>query len=215
MAYHLKRKESVAKGIERVALEQFAIALRAVRPGQGDDGTHNARKALKKLRALLRLTRSSMPDAVFIQENMTFRDAGRILSPVRDVGTLVTAVHSLEQHVTTPSDLRTLLAHVDSHRRQVHREFFANDAMLHAVHDEIDRARDRLDDWKLWRVDDDTLEDGLDRSYRRARRTLSVALRSTREEAWHEWRKRVKDVWYHMRLLSRAWQAVLDTVVMR
>ena len=45
---------------------------------------HEARKDLKKLRALLRMTRGELGDATFRRENPCFRDAGRELAGVRD-----------------------------------------------------------------------------------------------------------------------------------
>lgn len=53
------------------------------------------------------------------------------------------------------------------------------------------------------------IDAGLERSYRRGR----DGFRSLGDEpsafALHEWRKRVKDLWYQLRLLPPVWPAVL------
>ena len=38
---------------------------------------------------------------------------------------------------------------------------------------------------------------------------MSVAARHPRPEHFHEWRKRVKDHWYHIRLLEDVWSDVM------
>jgi CHAD domain-containing protein len=50
---------------------------------------------------------------------------------------------------------------------------------------------------------------GLERAYRRGRRDLRRVRQDASDEAVHEWRKRVKDLWYQLRLLRNAWPAPL------
>jgi len=50
---------------------------------------------------------------------------------------------------------------------------------------------------------------GVERAYRRGRRAFAVADDDPTTENLHEWRKRVKDLWYHQRLLRPAWPSVL------
>ena len=51
---------------------------------------------------------------------------------------------------------------------------------------------------------------GVERSYRRARRTFRQAYENNTDEAFHEWRKTVQQHWRHMQLISRAWPDVLS-----
>src|SRR4051812_49346273 len=95
MAYHLKRREHVAGGIHRIALEQLDDALRQMRRPRGEEAVHEARKAVKKIRALLRLVQSDVDDAVFDRENAALREIGRRLSAIRDADVLVSVVKSL------------------------------------------------------------------------------------------------------------------------
>jgi hypothetical protein len=61
---------------------------------------------------------------------------------------------------------------------------------------------------RCWHVDDDgfdAIEPGVKKSYKGAQRAMIVASNAPSPEAIHEWRKRVKDHWYHSRLLSEIW----------
>jgi CHAD domain-containing protein len=51
---------------------------------------------------------------------------------------------------------------------------------------------------------------GLRRAYARGRRRMAEAQAETTDERLHEWRKRSKDLWYHLRLLRPAWRPVLE-----
>ena len=67
---------------------------------------------------------------------------------------------------------------------------------------ELAAVRGRIGDWRLteggWRA----LEEGLGRSYRDGRKAFRRARDHRSGAVWHEWRKRVKDLWYQQRLLS-------------
>lgn len=53
------------------------------------------------------------------------------------------------------------------------------------------------------------LEPGLRRQYGAGREALAALRRAAPDEAWHDWRKRTKDHWYHLRLLHEAWPEVM------
>jgi CHAD domain-containing protein len=54
---------------------------------------------------------------------------------------------------------------------------------------------------------------GLRESYKRALDAGRAAARSRHDDRWHEWRKRVKDLWYHLRLVRAVWPTVLDGAI--
>jgi CHAD domain-containing protein len=54
------------------------------------------------------------------------------------------------------------------------------------------------------------LLDGFATSYERGRRAFHAAVADPEDEPMHEWRKRAKDFWYHLRLLRDAWPKVTE-----
>ena len=76
-AYRLKPKESLPEGIPRVArgrIDHAVDELRGKTDSSADEAVHEARKDLKKLRALLRLARGELGESSFARENTCFRD---------------------------------------------------------------------------------------------------------------------------------------------
>jgi len=73
----------------------------------------------------------------------------------------------------------------------------------------LDAVAARVGDWPLERCDHDTLVHGATRAYRRGRAALAAVEKAPSVERLHDLRKRVKDLWYHGRLLEEAWPRVV------
>jgi CHAD domain-containing protein len=73
-------------------------------------------------------------------------------------------------------------------------------------------ARGRVDGWPLERDSFAALGRGLERSYRRGRRDFRAVRSSPSVEGLHEWRKRVKELWYQHTLLRSLWPPVMRAV---
>ena len=90
--YRLHDREAAAEGVRRVARGQLDLATEALEDGSAqnrDEAVHEARKALKRLRALVRVARDELGDDVYRRENVAFRDAGRKLAGSRDAAVVI------------------------------------------------------------------------------------------------------------------------------
>ena len=72
--------------------------------------------------------------------------------------------------------------------------------------DALSKAANRAAAWPVDDADAETLWQGAEHAYRCGRKELAAAVRDPSPERLHEWRKRVKDLWYHHRLLRDVWQ---------
>jgi CHAD domain-containing protein len=209
-AYRLEPKEPLPEGIARIARGRIDHAIDELR-GNSDstpeEAVHEARKDLKKVRALLRMARGELGESTFARENACFRDAGRELAAARDSDVMLDTLKALELPNGRGWELRkTLKAHRARDGGGDRRAAATRaEAMLR-------EARGRVDDWPLEHDSFEALEDGLERSYRRGRRDFRAARGDPSVEALHEWRKRVKDLWYHHTLLRQLWPPVMQAV---
>jgi hypothetical protein len=94
----LGREETLAMGVRRVALEQFELAAQGFFDGEEHflRSVHEARKAGKRIRALLRLVRYELPGKIFTYEDRVVRDTGRMLAPTRAAVSVVNAAEVIE-----------------------------------------------------------------------------------------------------------------------
>lgn len=173
---------------------------------------HNARKGLKRLRALLRLVRPAIAEPQFRRENLRLRDISRRLSGTREV------------HVMRQS-LETLRGVPGAGLVQRRRALDALEALIaaHSVDqgEEVRpgvaaKARAELDAGRaFWRSPglftgacdavDAAIVAGSAATYRRCRRAFATAIGAGGDEDFHEARKAIQYHWRHMVLLAPAW----------
>jgi CHAD domain-containing protein len=209
-AYRLKAGEPLPEGIALIAhgrLDHAIAELRGKSDSSAEEAVHEARKDLKKLRALIRMTRGELGEETFRRENACFRDAGRELAGVRDDDVLLDTLSALDLPAGMGWELRKALQ-----EQRAMEDGDARRAAAAGVVAMLHEARGRVDDWPLERDSFDALRDGLERTYRRGRRDFREARRDPTVEALHEWRKRVKELWYHHTLLRSLWPPVMQVV---
>jgi CHAD domain-containing protein len=212
MPFRIRRKKSVQKSVRRIALEQIDRAIREVLDEELNrhEAVHQVRKRCKKLRGLIRLVRPSFKD--YQRENKYFRDAARELSYVRDAQSIIECYDGLMDHFRDQVNL----AAFDSIRRQLaeRRQEVADDVVglqerLDEFLGKMREARQRAGSWKIKDKEFSAVAGGLCKTYGRGRNALHAAYAEPSDESFHEFRKRAKYHWYHLRLLRRIWRDML------
>jgi CHAD domain-containing protein len=166
------------------------------------EATHDARKAIKKERSLLRLARAAMAPAERRRDNEALRAAARELSGARDADVLISTVDDLAGRFSGQLPAATF-ADIRRHLVQSrHADGSADSPGLSRSVAILRQVRAHADEWHMRRNGWKAIESGLLRSYRRGRKLLAQAQRDRSTETWHSWRKRVKDLWYQERLLT-------------
>lgn len=203
MPYRFTPKDkSVARAVRRIARARFAASAGLVETGRLPQAelVHELRTNVKKVRALLRLVRPNFRD--YATENAALREAARMLTALREAEVMGQTFDSVAAHVHTPTDALIAL------RAQVVRPAAGPDdaqALLQAHADAIAKIDRRARDWKVAGDGFGALEAGLERSWTAAQKAMRAARSDPSGEALHLWRKRVKDHWYHARLLQPIW----------
>ena len=214
-SYRLEDGEKPSAGIERIALGRIENALDEI-GGSGSDGfaesVHEARKDLKKVRGVLRLVRDEIGDEPYRRENERFRDAGRVLSGARDAEVKLETIDALREHddeAPTKTALRPYIRALERERDELASEDEERAALTVRVETELEAGLAALDDWVPQTDGWQLVGEGLARSYRRGRSRFADSREDPSAENVHEWRKRAKDLWYHLRILTPVWPEVV------
>ena len=214
MEYRLKQGESVPEGVRRMAAAQLdkALAHLGCQEGERDKNMHEARKATKRLRALVRLVRCDLGDGVYALENQCYRNAGQRFSGLRDaavlIGTLDRLVESLGKDVPKSRFARVRTWLVERRDRAYGQADSSNRAVQEVIAD-LAQARERLERWNLQHQGWGGIRVGLQRIYACGRRDFAAAYALPSDEAFHDWRKQVKYLWYHTQILENIWPSVM------
>jgi CHAD domain-containing protein len=208
--YRLRRKEPTAYGVRRVARGRLEDAVEELRDEDADptEAVHEARKDMKKLRSALRLVRPVLGDRDYDRENSRYREAARKLSGVRDAQVRAETIDGLAARFDDDPPpggweaARSALA-ADERPEDL-------GALREQAATEIEAGRRNLTNLSLDADGAALLRPGLKRAYDRGRKRFRQAAAEPSDEHLHEWRKRAKDLWYHLRLVRPGWRPVLE-----
>lgn len=217
MGYVIEIGEQPEAAIKRIAKEQLADAGQQLR-GEGrekrEEAIHEARKDFKKLRAVIRIVRPRLGEDVFQTENAAYREAGQLLAPMRDSYARIEAIDVLIKElddVDLKKAARVIRKQLSKEYQSVRRDFLKNEEPVQKVLAMIEDAEKRVDDWLISKSDFRAFKKGIKRVYQRGQDAMAVAFdEPTNIEHFHDWRKRVKYLMYHTRILMPLWKPILE-----
>jgi len=205
MAYRLKPRETIAHGLRRLARDE----LQSARDGLGggsvppDTAIFEARKSLKKVRTIRDLIAAD-EGAHLNRAKKMLRRVNRRLSTLRDADALLDILKKLRRSNPRLFDEHTF-ARV---RRRLanHKRASMAAAADTGAWDSVDRdlraLRRNAKRWQPKHRRFRALGEGLRVTLRKGRQALERAQRRQRADDFHEWRKRVKALWYDLRLIE-------------
>ncbi len=205
--------EDLSAGVHRLLLASVDRAASRVSTGT-DGGFHDARKALKRARALLRLIGKNAEGARYSGERTALRDAARVLGPARDSYVLMRTLEDVRERapdgIHRPAFIPVAEAlrrhHADEHDRLIADGLIPVMRALRAISRRI--AANPPSGPGPSRSGADavtTIGRGLRREYKRGRSWMEGVARAPSDENLHEWRKSVKYLRYQLEALEPRW----------
>jgi CHAD domain-containing protein len=209
MTFRLEAEETLATGLGRAAAEEIRRARGALAAeADPEAGVLEARKSLKKVRAVLRLSRAPLGKRRFRATNHWYRDLTRQLAEQRAGAVRVETLEGLAEGLNGQAPIRVLQA---SRRRLVPRRRRFDDATVRAeVAEALAEAWPGIEALPLEGFE--AVRPGLTRTYRKGQKWMRKAIEKPSAAAFHNWRKRVKDLWYQIRLFGNAWPESLGSL---
>ncbi|MBD1915060.1 MULTISPECIES: CHAD domain-containing protein [Cyanophyceae] len=217
MPYRFFTDSTVETNVQRIFNEQIGKAAQELSEGMGDDpekAIHNTRKRLKKGRSLLRLVRRSIGEKTYQRENDQLRSIGQALAPARDgavyqktLGDLI-KIYGISLENKGLSELQDSLANLYQSKLKALRE---RDNAIAPILADLEASKDRLSQLTLHQTGWKAISKSLEQIYRQGQDRFHAAYKDGDDEVFHDWRKRVKDLWYNSCLLKQAWPPVMET----
>ncbi|MBZ8178689.1 CHAD domain-containing protein [Oscillatoria salina] len=212
MSYQFQAEDlTIATGIKRIAAEELESAIAKLKGETEDDpneAVHDSRKSLKKLRAVLRLVRAEIGEERYQQENVCFRDAGRELSDVRDAQVLIETFDKLIDYFRTylvPDAFQEIRQNLVTNYEIVSSKILEKEDKTKEVAGILAEAKNRVDCWEIENNNWSALSGGLKKIYKRGSSAFELINEEPSVANFHEWRKQVKYLWYHLRILTPIW----------
>jgi CHAD domain-containing protein len=204
--YVFHKSESVTNAAQRVARELLDDTLKTIRDPKVtlDVRTHEARKAIKKLRGMLRLVEPKSkrgPNERAIDKEL--RDAARKLAPFRDSDVMQAALQTAAKssHGLIDEDVAEKIHACITESAPVEKSMQAVSLALYAT--DVTSIADRVAASEILTRNLKSLEASYLKTCNHAYTLLEKVLAGkASEEEFHEWRKFVKYHFYHTRLLA-------------
>ncbi len=199
--FRVKKNEPLADGLRRVFCGQLDKALGQIEERPDKNSTvHDVRRTVKKLRALLRLIRDVIGDEVHAAEDERLGAAARSIGGVRDAQMRLKTVEQLGRRfsgrrsafVSTREILKAELARLAS----------ADTGSIRETSEKLETAKAQAGGWFPADIKWRQIRSGLRAIYKEGCQTFRKADASRAPEPVHEWRKRVKTLYYQFQLLE-------------
>jgi CHAD domain-containing protein len=197
MSYRIAKGESLAEAFGRIAAEEMDLAMAQLGRRNRGEAVHNARKALKRLRALLRSLRVAFPRKLFRAENRRLAAAGRKISPLRDLHVQLRTLGKLRGTAGPAYDRieRQLRRRQTSYIRRI-------PALRKTVRGMLQDSRQSIASLPMGHATPADLTAGLQRIYKQGRSAFKTARRNPTAQNLHESRKKAKLLGYGFELIE-------------
>jgi CHAD domain-containing protein len=205
MDFRLHRDEPLPAGVRRLAAHQLENAISQIETlgPEWEAQVHEARKALKRLRALACLVRAELGAEAMCWENRSLGLAARLLAGPRDAAALVECLDHLDawSGKTHPRVRAWLVARKG--------QSGAKPAVGGEVLDALRWAQVRVEQWPLQGQGWETIGPGVQWVYAQGRLFMRLAQAEGGEERFHRWRRYAKYGWYHTQILGELWPPLM------
>ena len=210
--FGLLAEETAAQGLRRIVLAQLDLAIELLR-GQADtppaQAVHETRKAIKRLRALMRLLEGEIGAKQAARERRNLSDVAHHLAGARDAEVMVDTLEDLiARHPRKLGRRRGTIAlreHLREQRRAATARALDDAAARERAARELSALRVRVTGWRLHERQSarKLTKPGLTHIYRAGRdRGKLAARRRPARRALHKWRKQVKDLRYALEAIE-------------
>jgi hypothetical protein len=206
VAFRLKPDQPIADEIKRIVGRQFELAageLKDIGNPSSDAAIHHARRRVKKIRAVIRLARPAL-GSEFRPLDRRLRRTVRLLAPVADGQGVVHALDELADKYREdfpPPVFETIRAGLVEREARADRKAKV-ERVLQRVSETLQKERRQIGRWRLRGGGFRRIAAGLEASFRRSKKAMAAAAEHPTADNYHYWRRRVKDHWFHVRLIA-------------
>jgi len=206
--FAIDNQEELKEGIIRVLSEQCAyISDQTAIPENIDRSVHEMRKALKRIRAVLRLVRWDIGEELFNRENLRFRSLSRQLSDLRDYHVMISYLadnFSSEELKISEDGYISLINYLNVVKEDELKRLIDNQT-LENINEQVQMATVDFNNYPLHSLGPHTIRQGVTKIYSQCLKKMEQTQLMLDDLPLHELRKRVKYLLNQMTLMQEVW----------
>jgi len=205
VGFRLKSGQSVSNEIRRIVLQQLDRAtseLTSIGDPESDEAIHDARRRVKKIRAIIRLVRPVLDKEH--RADPALRQVSKLLAPVADGQGVIDTLNQMSKRYRRelpPKMAEAIRSDLVDRGRRIDTQA-SKEGVLEKAQMTLRAERQRVKKWKISADGFRAVAPGLKASVRRARGAMVDAWLHPTASHHHTWRRHVKNHWFHVRLLG-------------
>ncbi|WP_185968828.1 CHAD domain-containing protein [Carboxylicivirga sp. M1479] len=212
--YAIDNEEELKEGLTRVLIEQYAFIIDQITiPLNIDSTVHQIRKALKRIRAVLRLVRWDIGEELYQSENMRYRDLARQISKLRDYHVIISYLADIfeaEELQIPESQFIQLMSHLNG-EKEIELKRLVNEQTLETLKDQMELAIKDVQSYPFDFLGPHTIRQGVTNAYSQCLNKMTKTQLKLGDQPLHELRKRVKYLLNQMNLIREVWPDFFTT----
>jgi CHAD domain-containing protein len=207
MLYCLKPGKPLVDSVRKIGSEH-AVGILSYLSGNVSQGEkiHQARKAIKRLRALLGLIRPAISNSVYRTSQEDLKKVARSVAGLRDAQAMLGTVTKIGVHDPTLGAgpvAKALRARLEEQCKPCGHK--VDRSVMTAARRTVKKVGEAFQQLSISDESFLPIARSLENNYRNALQAFAYALENGKDEAFHEWRKRVQRHWRYLQLLEAAW----------
>jgi CHAD domain-containing protein len=203
----IHEKEEFEQGVIRLFLSLHEESARLVLlKSHQHKSVHELRKNIKKIRGILRLVRHEIGQKKYEEMNTYYREMAAEVAVLRDDTSQIELLEGMMESVKSNQVRKSIskaIRQVQAKRKKEFHNFYAQKKQL-----KVNRSfKEKMAEYKGLIVlgnPEKFILKSLRKTYRGARQALKMARKSNDKEVYHDLRKQVKYLMYHLMTLSSA-----------
>ena len=210
MNYRFEIGNSIEHEIKRVMLERFDQTIDRFHEDDlnFDEAIHQLRKNMKKVRGALRLVRDVIGKSQYKEMNIAARDIARLGAEIRESKVRVETMNKLNAHFN--EEITGQFYPAITHKLKIEHNKLKNrlteqENISEQIVQQLNEVKMDMEKLSIPEEGFNAFYDGLKRVYKRGLKAMKSAQIDPTTENHHEWRKRVKYLWYQLRILKNSW----------
>ncbi len=188
--------------------------MEITQPVDPHETIHRTRKTIKRIRALLKMIRDETGYSFYYRENLCFRDLARKMTSVRDQKVLLDTfqqVMARYPRLLQEKEQQAVRMHLINGLEERLKVLGEQEGGLKNILNDLILATGRLGDSLELEDGFEAVQGGIQRIYRRGRKSLPLISGEPQLELLHEYRKSCRYLQFQMELLQPLYPVVLHS----
>jgi CHAD domain-containing protein len=207
MLYSLKPGKPLINSVREIGAEH-SVGILSYLSGNVSQGEkiHQARKAIKRLRALLGLIRPAISNSDYRTSQEDLKNVARSVAGLRDAQAMLGTVTKIGLHDPTlgaGSVAKALRARLEEQCKSGGHN--VSRSVRTAARKTVKKVGEAFEQLTMSGENFQPIARSLENNYRDTLQAFAYALECEEDEAFHEWRKRVQRHWRYLQLLEASW----------